>query len=155
MNKRPKWTLLALAPLVLSAALIWANWKRNNPIPTRHDLALRQRLISAKEVYIFYSPPTGNKSFFHNLSPEGRQEVARHIWILQPDNFSFAKNRNILLRWGTPNQPTETIYLDDTSPHDFYEGRMPPGAVLHPATRAFLRQWIKAQSSIQKQLNRK
>ena len=161
MNFKRKW-LFVLPLVVLSAALGWVKWTRDNPTPTARDLQLRQQFVKAGKVIVI-----NKHSHFTHLSVQQRREIAEHIniiWsgpaptmVLQKTWHGYVPTEDITIWWGkakgTHIVNSITLGPTERTDYDRYTDNVGQFLPLHPATSRFLRQWIAKHPEIQTSKN--
>lgn len=149
MNQKSKFALWAVPLVVLSAALVWAKWKTDNPTPTKLDLEVRARILRAQDTLLVNS---GSLGLLHHLSERERERVSEHLWINANAKFPI---RTVTLNppfitWQVSSR-VEFICIGKSMQNDFYQD--PVGGFtyrVHPATSRYLRWWLQQHSPVNK-----
>lgn len=149
--KRPtKLALFALPLLVLSAALLAAKWKADNPTPTKRDFAIRKRFLETKDVVLFLDnqPVEGPDGQDYHLSLQDKQQIADHLWSTSlPSGVPSRFTTRAIFAF------TELIVLDFARDDYYQPDNLESHSVkLHPATSRYLRWWIEQHPTVERKI---
>lgn len=150
MNFKRKWLFFVLPLLVLSAALGWTKWKRENPTPTVQDLAIRKRFLTGKGVVLFLDnqPVEGPDGKDYHLSIQDEQQIAEHIWVTSSPSGVASRFTTRAIFTGSFG----FIGLDFAR-SDYYSPDLDNYDIkLYPATSRYLRWWLEQHPTVEKQI---
>lgn len=164
MNRSRKLLLLSL-PLLLCVLVVWTRWRRDNPIPTEHDLEMRRLFLSASSTFIVPMQASRHGSTYQ-LTTKDKQEIAPHLWFEKRSSPTPFNEAYCLatLRWSypAPKRNWGHIFLSEQGlqdPCEFFPGEEHGASgylwFLRPQSSLYLRRWFATHPKVVQHLDLK